>query len=393
MRASLKGLPAGSEVELLVRREAVSVAPGENRSPSHGVSCQIAASNDLEAIECWLATIDNPNTHRAYRKEAYRLLLWSISFQQKTVSSLRVEDLHGYFDWLAAPERHRDWPPHWRLINGPLKESSRRQAKIVLQALFDYLVNAAYLAANPFRLLGKNQRGRETVAPAEFDEEGQVAINRWIEPALWGWLGEFLDALPVSTPTRLARVERLRFLLAWLYRTAARRSELAGARMGHVHRSHGLWLWRVRGKGGRVVDVPLDRPAVEALVRYRRFRGLSDHPGRGEGGVPLVAALDGAGVIQGLQIYSSLKWFFRTAEPAARAVDEHWGDALMGASTHWIRHSLASHAARAGVPIHLTAERLRHKSHATTQRYYIHASLKEQADAFDRDLLKKAADE
>ena len=389
MGSSLKGLPVGDEVVFLVRREGVSVAPGENRSSSYGASCQIAAGNDLEAIECWLATIDNPNTHRAYRKEAYRLLLWSISFRQKSISSLRVDDLHDYFDWLAAPERHRDWPSHWRLINGPLKESSRRQAKIILQALFDYLVNAAYLAANPFRLLGKNQRGRETIAPAEFDSEGQVAINRWIEPALWGWLAEFLDTLPVSTPIRLARVERLRFILLWLYRTAARRSELAGARMGHIHRSHGLWLWRVIGKGGRVVDVPLDHQAVEALVRYRRFRGLTDYPGRGEGSVPLVAGLDGVGPIQGLQIYSSLKWFFRMAEPAARAVEEQWGDALKGASTHWIRHSLASHAARAGVPIHLTAERLRHKSHATTQRYYIHSSLNEQAEAFDRDLLQR----
>ena len=393
LESGLKGLPVEYEVEALARRQGLLVALGENRSSLQGAPCQIAAGNDLEAIECWLATIDNPNTHRAYRKEAYRLLLWSISFREKPVSSLRVEDLQRYFDWLAGPERHPEWPAHWRLINGPLKESSRRQAKIILQALFDYLINAAYLAANPFRLLGKNQRGRETVAPAGFDDEGQVAINRWIEPELWGWLLEFVEGLPVTTSTRRARVERLRFLLEWLYRTAARRSELAGARMGHIHHAQGLWLWRVVGKGGGVLDVPLDRQAVEALVRYRRFRGLSDHPGRGEGGVPLVAALDGESAVQGLQIYSSLKWFFRMAEPAARAVDEHWGDALKGASTHWIRHSLASHAARAGVPIHLTAERLRHKSHATTQRYYIHSSLKEQAEAFDRDLLEKRMDE
>nr|WP_294863435.1 site-specific integrase [uncultured Pseudogulbenkiania sp.] len=388
----LKGLPTSCEVAALLQQEGLSFVLG-SRSLQLDPACQINAANDLEAIECWLATIDNPNTHRAYRKEAYRLALWSISFQQKPVSGLRVEDLHRYFDWLAGPERHPEWPAHWRLINGPLKESSRRQAKIILQALFDYLVNAFYLAANPFRLLGKNQRGRETVAPAGFDEEGQVAINRWIEPGLWGWLVDFLDALPVSTATRRARVERLRFLLEWLYRTAARRSELAGARMGHIHRTQGLWLWRVMGKGGRVVDVPLDRQAIDALVRYRRFRGLPDYPQRGEGGVPLVSALDGVGAIQGLQIYSALKWFFRMAEPAARALDVQWGEALKAASTHWIRHSLASHAARAGVPIHLTAERLRHKSHATTQRYYIHSSLKEQVEAFDRDLLRRDGDE
>ncbi|MCW3478902.1 site-specific integrase [Neisseriaceae bacterium JH1-16] len=340
----------------------------------------------MEAIECWLATIENPHTHRAYRREAYRLLMWSVSFRRKAVSSLRVEDLRSFFDWLAVPERHPDWPVAWRLVNGPLRESSRRQAKIILQALFDYLIDAAYLAANPFRLLGKHQRGREAIAEG-FSDEGEVAVARWLEPALMNWLRGYLGGLPVATPRARARVERLHFLLGWLYRTAARRSELAGAQMGHIHFAQGLWLWRVRGKGGGVEDVPLDHEARQALVRYRRFRGLSDYPQRGEGRIPLVAALDGVSPVRDLQVYASLKWLFRRAVPAAELVKPAWGEALRHASTHWLRHSIASHAAAAGVPVHLTAERLRHKSHATTQRYYIHVGLHEQLEAFDQDFL------
>lgn len=50
---------------------------GENRmSQDH---CHIQASNDWEAIQCWLAEFENsPHTYRKYRIEAERLLLWSI---------------------------------------------------------------------------------------------------------------------------------------------------------------------------------------------------------------------------------------------------------------------------------------------------------------------------
>jgi hypothetical protein len=50
---------------------------GENRmSQDH---CHIQASNDWEAIQCWLAEFeDSPHTYRKYRIEAERLLLWSI---------------------------------------------------------------------------------------------------------------------------------------------------------------------------------------------------------------------------------------------------------------------------------------------------------------------------
>lgn len=363
---------------------------GENRMRQPGASCQILANNDLEAIESWLGSIDNPNTHRAYRKEAYRLLAWSITLCGKPISSLRVEDLRAYMDWLAAPVRPDSWPVHWRLIQGPLKLSSRRQSKVILQALFDYLVDAAYLSANPFRLLGRQQRGQDAFQTGGgITHEGEIELPRWLEPELWGWLLSYLEQLPSTTERQQARSERLRFLLVWLYRTAARRSELAGAKMAHIHFMHGMWLWRIAGKGGGIADIPLDQDALEALVRYRRFRGLANHPAANEVHKPVVASLDGTGPVRDLQIYSALKWFFTQAANDIEPINGGWAVKLRAASTHWLRHSLASHAARAGVPIHLTAERLRHKSQATTQKFYVHTSLQDQAQAFAIDLLKK----
>ena len=66
---------------------------GTNRAPSF-ITKQISANNDLQAIQSWLAEFnDSPQTHRTYRKEAERLLLWSLIEKQKPLSSLTRDDL------------------------------------------------------------------------------------------------------------------------------------------------------------------------------------------------------------------------------------------------------------------------------------------------------------
>lgn len=53
-------------------------ATGTNRAPSF-ITQQIAAQNDLQAIQIWLLEFEgSPQTQRTYRKEAERLLLWSL---------------------------------------------------------------------------------------------------------------------------------------------------------------------------------------------------------------------------------------------------------------------------------------------------------------------------
>jgi hypothetical protein len=62
-----------------------------------------------ESFAAWLTTKHDPNgtgktaTHRAYRKEAERLLLWTILEQRKPLSSLTVEDANAFKWFLVAP--------------------------------------------------------------------------------------------------------------------------------------------------------------------------------------------------------------------------------------------------------------------------------------------------
>ncbi|PPB84918.1 hypothetical protein B0O95_102320 [Mycetohabitans endofungorum] len=41
----------------------------------------------------------------------------------------------------------------WRPFNGPLSAASQRQARVILNGLFTWLVNAGYLRGNPMALL------------------------------------------------------------------------------------------------------------------------------------------------------------------------------------------------------------------------------------------------
>jgi hypothetical protein len=126
---------------------------GRFRAPLH--QCLLEAKNDYEAIAAWLATKHDPNrtgktaTHRAYRKEAERLLLWAIVEQGKPLSSLTVEDVNAFKWFLAAPparwcgpRHHQRWSPLWRPLEGPLSSAALRQSIVILRSLIAFLVSA-----------------------------------------------------------------------------------------------------------------------------------------------------------------------------------------------------------------------------------------------------------
>ncbi len=82
---------------------------GTNRTPAF-ITQQISAINDLQAIQSWLLEFEkSPQTLRSYRKEAERLLLWSLIEQQKPLSSLIRNDLRYYQQFLADPQPKARW--------------------------------------------------------------------------------------------------------------------------------------------------------------------------------------------------------------------------------------------------------------------------------------------
>ncbi|AWG45850.1 MULTISPECIES: hypothetical protein [Massilia] len=135
---------------------------GTNRE--WNVPRQIAANTDVEAVRAWLANfVGTKTTFDAYRKEAERLLVWSIWEAGKPLSSLTHEDWLVYQRFLASPGPREKWVAdkgrkhprsdnRWRPFAGPLSTASQRQAGVILNSTFAWLVNAGYLAGNPLSL-------------------------------------------------------------------------------------------------------------------------------------------------------------------------------------------------------------------------------------------------
>ena len=348
---------------------ALDGSQGTNRARS-GIR-QITADTDVEAIRMWLAEyVHSPHTLRSYRKESMRLITWSTQRLGKPLSSLTREDLLVYEGLLSQP------PAEWtdstlprrgnahRLFAGPLSPRSVRQAMGILSGLFGYWVAAGYIAGNPLALRrnrGKNQLQRKAV------------VERYLEHALWHSVLDFIETLPQATRRDRQHYERVRWLFRLLYGVSLRASEAAHAKTSDIVQRRGKWWLRVVGKGGAEGDVPVSDELMADLVRYRQFYGLPALPTALEG-TPLVMSVTGRTdqFLTPTAIYLVVKEVFRRAAAALEATDSVGAATLRRASTHWLRHTSATHQADAGNDIRFIQKNLRHASIETTS-IYLHA--------------------
>jgi len=174
---------------------------------------------------------------------------------------------------------------------------------------------------------------------------------------------------------------RLRLALALLYATGLRASEVVSVRVGdlqaveYIDAAAGVagqggervrgWMLRVVGKGQKLREVPVPQQLVTELQVYLASRGLSpriDDPANAE-------AFILAG-IAATTLYRQLKRFFaRCAATLEEGGDPVGSARLLRASTHWLRHTHATHALANGVPIEVAQQNLGHVSIATTTGY------------------------
>ncbi|WP_281661236.1 tyrosine-type recombinase/integrase [Microvirgula aerodenitrificans] len=354
-----------------------SLLPGDGRrsvvadDPRAGAQrpLLIEARDDVAAIITWLREFeDSPHTLTNYRKESRRLLLWAQD-RGRELRTLRREDLLDYQRFLANPQPAAQWTgparpqdhPDWKPFTGPLKPSSIKQALVILGAMFKYLYDAGYLDANPLALSRRKSRGVMADAPLE----------RYFEHEVWEAVLDSLEKLPMETEREQRHYERARWLFHLLYLSGVRRSEVARATMGDIFQRNGLWWWRVLGKGNKIGDIPVSEDLLDALARYRGHLGLSPLPLPGEA-TPLVCRVIGRGQYTTLTptaIYLIVKQVFLRAAALFRSHDRHLASRLEAASTHWLRHTSASHQLDAGVPLLVVSQNLRHASIQTTRKY------------------------
>ncbi|MGF6852839.1 tyrosine-type recombinase/integrase [Paraburkholderia sp. CI3] len=367
-------VPAPRPIDPLELPAALDGRHGTNRATGH---MQVAAGNDPEAVRAWLARfVDTKTTFDNYRKEAERLLLWSALQMAKPLSSLTHEDLLVYQHFLADPQPAARWTadggrkhprhdPRWRPFYGPLSASSQRQAMVIVNVMFAWLVEAGYLAGNPLSL--SRQRARRV----------RPRIVRYLSPELWLEVKTYIQGMPTRTGREREHHARVRWLFTLLYLGGLRITEVGTNTMGRFFRrpddrGKDCWWLEVMGKGNRERLVPATAEMMMELGTYRRTRGLPALPSPGED-TPLVLPIgQSLKPLTRAALHRIVKDVFGGAAEALRARgDDHAqrADRLKQASAHWLRHSAGSHMADQQLDLRLVRDNLGHASLTTTSQY------------------------
>lgn len=372
----MTALPLPPEpIESLTLTPGLDGSKGSNRAI--GGAAQIAAHNDLDAIRAWLARfVETKTTFDNYRKEAERLLLWSVLQIGKPLSSLTHEDLVLYQHFLADPQPRARWTanggrkhprgdPRWRPFYGPLAPASQRQAMVILNVMFAWLVQAGYLSGNPLSL--SRQRARRD----------KPRVTRYLPPELWLEVKAWIQEMPQETDREREHYARVRWLFTLLYLGGLRITEVGENTMGRFFRrrdAQGVdrWWLEVLGKGGKERLVPATFEMMAELSAYRRERGLSALPSPDEN-TPLVLPIgQSQKPLTRAALHRIVKQVFSGAADALRARGPSCApraDQLEQASAHWLRHSAGSHMADRQVDLRLVRDNLGHASLTTTSQY------------------------
>jgi len=376
--------------------------------PSNALASPVlpAAADDVELVRRWLEAKlaagmgIRPNTANQYALEGRRLL-WFAHAVGRRLQTWGVEDAQAYLRLLRAPPAHaigdtrsRDRAA-WRPLRGPLSEASARQSALIAGGFFAWLVDMQAIRVNPFAALPRTRRARGAGSQQHFLELDHLravfaAIDGRPKAAFW-------DRLQAA---------RDRLVIALAFQTGLRASELVGLTWTDFERRMGrhgpYWVVVLRHtKGGDDQVVPCDS-AMEELARFRRLLGLSPEPRRTDTTAVIPAVPGGkrrtttpldsltlqrllarpVGTRQGL--YGIVRRVFGDAAQALlQRGNGELAEKLQQASTHWLRHTTATHLLRATGKLTDVQALLRHRD-INTSRTYAHDALEDVATAVAR---------
>ena len=347
----------------------------------------IDAENDLQALKAWLdmrAKRSNA-TYINYLKEGRRLILWCAS-RGKRLCDLRHSDISEYEDFLKDPQPREVWcgtrkaatpqsvdaflavltgkTPNsstevsWRPFVAPLKINSVEMAFNAISSFFMYLHSTGYLPLNPLYAY-------TTSVP----KQTKGAIEKYFGDQAWQAIMGYISSMPRSSDVEIAIHRQVRWIFYLAYYAGARRAEMAAAKMGDIYRTQRSdWEWAIVGKRQKLRIVPLSEEIMQELASVRLAEGMSPHPTKEEDS-PLIPRIRGEGQLTGDAIYKIVKNVCKAAADRVREDDPELADLISRGSTHWLRHTCATHRAESGENMRYLQELLGHEDPATTALY------------------------
>jgi len=344
--------------------------------------------DDNEIIRFWLdASGSNKHTLDSYSREVHRLTVWLHYYAQgRSLQSIDLETANAYLNFL------KDLPATWIKPRKPSKsevlsdtqlfvskptEKSIAHTRKILVIFFSYLVRAGYAPRNVFEL---------SMKPSVPSDE---TIQRFISVHAWSWLWTWINNQDRQNANNSAKAAlsyaRVRWLFTFIYHTGMRREEVANARMADIqlHRLRDLQIWKIKvlGKGNKVRYVTLNSAVMEELTLYRANYDLSPYPQPDEE-LPVIMSLSTVrlhDILNPRTIGLIIKETITKALQDCR--DPTIQREIKAMSTHWLRHTNATHRLMSGASLLTTQDELGHQDLRTTRKYVHSADEERYLDA------------
>ncbi len=365
----------------------------------------IDANNDIDAIKTWLLEfINTSNTFLSYRQTAERFFLWCMQ-RHKTLADISREDIHCYQQFLtnpyptefwcgpSKPRNHHNWKP---FVKG-LSASSIQLNLQILTAMYTYLMQSGYLMKNPFSLIKKSANVVKN-----------KAIEKYLTHKEWQYIYQFINAKIINTvdnninyshkqnnedyddsnisankfkkQQQQYKYIRIKWIFCLLYLTGCRRHEIINAKMSDFINKHDNWWLRVIGKGNKYGEIPVTNDLLAILIDYRRSINLPDYPSNSEHNIALVSSINNINnpctanniiysTISDSMLYKIIKNTCIEVANNIQELDPSAAFVIRSVSTHWLRHTSATHQVDAGIDIRVVKENLRHSMLETTMKY------------------------
>lgn len=339
------------------------------------ISTDYKYAHDHELVNFWLNEyIDSNNTYISYQQHATRFLLWleNNSLSIAMVNRITVQE---YIAFLRDPYPKAAWcgvsiyknHPNWKPFVKGLSPSSINLSLQIISSMYDYLVSLKAIENNPFK-----------VHKLKIKDQVNKKISKFLTEREWNYIVEYIAQMPKSSTQELHYYHQIKWIFNLLYLTAARRSEVVDAKMSDFFNIGGKWWLKVIGKGNKYGEIPVTNDLLTALIEYRNFLNLPNYPSTNEHHLPLIFARNTIGEVdtssscRGVTsscLYKIIKKFCTQVALDLRSTDPSSAFVIENVSTHWLRHTSATHQVNAGIDIRMVKENLRHSMLETTMRY------------------------